>query len=406
MASVSAASVGTAKTNGTHVSSLPRDAALKEHTDGSLEFSAWQSPGPATFDFRSDTITTPTMSMLRAIQKTTLMDDVFSEDPTTNALEADLAALTGHEAGLLVMSGTMGNQVAIRSHLTAPPHSVLCDYRSHIANYEAGGISTLSGAGLVTVYPKNKHHLTLEDIKKHIVLSDNIHACPTKVISLENTLNGLIMPLDEVTRISQFARQHDIRLHLDGARIWEVVASGAGALPDFTMLFDSVSMCFSKGLGAPIGSLLIGNRKFITQARRIRKMMGGGTRQAGIITAAARVAVEEQFGQGPNGEGGRLRDCHAKATRIGKLWESKGGKLTWPVETNMVWLDLEETGISDSHFCEIAKEEGINARGGGRLVIHYQISDEALQRLERTLLRVLDDRSNDRVQSEGDAYLK
>lgn len=199
-------------TNGT-TSSTPKTTAQ------SLTTSEWHQPGRNAFDFHSDTITTPTLSMLEAISRTTLQDDVYTGDPTTQALEAHIASLTSHEAGLLVMSGTMGNQVAIRSHLTYPPHTVLCDARSHIANYEAGGISTLSGAGLITVHPSNNHHLTLEDIKKHAVISDDQHSAPTRVISLENTLNGLILPLDEARRISEFCKQNDIRLHLDGARL-------------------------------------------------------------------------------------------------------------------------------------------------------------------------------------------
>ena len=222
------------------------------------KINAWQQPGPAAFDFRSDTITTPTASMLDAIANTTLMDDVFVEDPTTNELEADMAALAGHEAALLVMSGTMGNQVALRALLTQPPHSVLCDRRSHIVNYEAGGVSSLTGALVMGVVPRNGVYLTLEDIKENAILSDDVHACPTRVISLENTLAGTIMPLEEVRKISAFARENDIKMHLDGARIWEAVAANAGSLPEFTTCFDSVSMCFSKGLGAPIGSIIVG----------------------------------------------------------------------------------------------------------------------------------------------------
>lgn len=181
---------------------------------------AWQQPGPSAYDFRSDVMTTPTASMLDAIAHTTLFDDVFMEDTTTNDLETSIAALSGHEAALLVMSGTMGNQVALRTHLTQPPQSVLCDIRGHIVNYEAGGVSSLSNAMLIPIHPSNGHHLTLEDVEKHAVISDDVHACPTRVISLENTLDGMVMPLDEVRKISAFAREHGIKMHLDGARLW------------------------------------------------------------------------------------------------------------------------------------------------------------------------------------------
>lgn len=331
--------------------------------------SEWHNPGPRAYDFHSDTITTPTLSMLTAISQCTLSDAVYTTDPTTHALESHIATLTGHEAGLLVMSGTMGNQVSIRSHLTYPPHSVLCDVRSHIGNHEAGGISTLSGAHLITVHSANKHHLTLEDIESHVILSDDVHVCPTRIISLENTLNGLVMPLSEVKRISAYARKHKILLHLDGARIWEACASGAGSLIEYCSLFDSVSLCLSKGVGAPIGSIIVGNTEFITQAKRIRKMFGGATRQSGIIAAAARVALDEQFGSGPNGEGGRLRGCHERARRVGKFWEGLGGNLVWPVETNMVWLDLKGAGVEVEELARISEEEGLSIKGG-RLVFH------------------------------------
>lgn len=369
----------------------------KPHANGAAtEVSYWAKPDSscaAAFDFRSDTMTTPTISMLHAIQHTTLLDDVFLEDPTTSSLEAHCAQLSGHEAGLLVMSGTMGNQVALRSHLSQPPHSVLSDQRGHTVNYEAGGVSSLSQAMLIPVMPSNNHHLTLEDVKKACIISDDVHACPTRVISLENTLNGMVMPLSEVKRISAFAREHNIKMHLDGARIWEAVAADAGTLPDFCSEFDSVSMCFSKGLGAPIGSVIVGNVDFIKHCRRIRKAIGGGTRQAGVISAAARVAVDEGFGSGPTGEGGKLRESHARARRIEETWVKKGGKLANPVETNMVWLDIDDCGVSADEMAIIAEEEGIKGRGG-RLVIHYQISDEAVRRLERVMDRMLEKKQN------------
>ncbi|OAA62598.1 Pyridoxal phosphate-dependent transferase, major domain protein [Niveomyces insectorum RCEF 264] len=149
------------------------------------------SAGAGGFDLRSDVMTTPTANMLAAIQNCSLLDDVFREDPTTLALEAHCAALTGKEAGLLMLSGTMGNQVALRTLLTQPPHSVLCDHRSHIVLYEAGGVSALTGATVRTVVPRNGLHLTLEDVQRHAVLDSDVHSCPTRVVSLENTLNGV-----------------------------------------------------------------------------------------------------------------------------------------------------------------------------------------------------------------------
>ncbi|TVY86615.1 Aldolase [Lachnellula willkommii] len=346
---------------------------------------AWSAPGPAAFDFRSDVVTSPTASMLAAITNTTLLDDVFVEDTTTNDLEAHLASRTEHEAALFVLSGTMGNQLAIRAHLTQPPHSVLCDYRAHILEWEAGGVASLCGALVKGVVPKNGVYLTLEDIEKNVILGDEIHGAPTRLISLENTLAGTIMPLEEVKRISAFAKEHDIKLHLDGARIWEAVVAGAGSLPEYCRLFDSVSLCFSKGLGAPVGSMLVGSKKLIKQARWVRKSIGGGLRQPGVVTAAARVAIDETFGKGPNGEGGLLKQSHITAKKIATKWTELGGKLENPTETNMVWLDLADVGSSGTEFVEIAEEHGLRVTSRGRLVVHYQIGDEAVDRLEKVM---------------------
>lgn len=333
-----------------------------------------------------DVVTSPTASMLAAITNTTLLDDVFVEDPTTNDLEAHLATRTEHEAALFVLSGTMGNQLAIRAHLTQPPHSVLCDYRAHILEWEAGGVASLCGALVKGVVPKNGVYLTLEDIEKNVILGDEIHGAPTRLISLENTLAGTIMPLEEVKKISTFAKEHDIKLHLDGARIWEAVVAGAGSLPEYCRLFDSVSLCFSKGLGAPVGSMLVGSKKLIKQARWVRKSIGGGLRQPGVVTAAARVAIDETFGKGPNGEGGLLKQSHITAKKIATKWTELGGKLENPTETNMVWLDLADVGSSGTEFVEIAKEHGLRVLASrGRLVVHYQISDEAVDRLEKVM---------------------
>ncbi|KAI2616620.1 threonine aldolase [Hypoxylon sp. NC1633] len=336
--------------------------------------------GAAAFDLRSDTMTTPTQAMLSAIQITTLLDDVFEEDPTTIHLQAHVASLAGKEAGLFVLSGTMGNQIALRSLLTQPPHGVITDHRSHIIKYEAGGVASLSGAMVTPVVPRNGAYLTLDDIQTNITLGDNVHYCPTRVISLENSLNGIIMPLEEVRRISEFARNHDILLHCDGARLWEVVAAGAGSLPDFCQYFDTVSLCFSKGLGAPIGSIIVGSGPIIKHARWVRKAIGGGLRQSGVVTAAARVAVDETFGKGPNGEGGLLGRTHATAKRVEKLWADWGGKMEIPVETNMCWLDLKSMDCSASRFAYLGDQVGLKI-AGNRLVTHYQIGEEAIQRL-------------------------
>ncbi|KAF2635337.1 hypothetical protein P280DRAFT_473895 [Massarina eburnea CBS 473.64] len=344
---------------------------------------AWGAQNnPAAFDFRSDVTTTPTASMLNAIAQCTLLDDVFMEDPTTLSLERFVADLTGKEDAVLVLSGSMGNQVALRSHLTAPPHAILCDRRAHIIQYEAGGVASLSQALVQPVDAANGKYITLEEVQKYAVVSDDVHACPTRVIELENTLNGTIMPLDEVRRISAWAREQGIILHMDGARLWEAVAAGAGTLKEYCAEMDSLSLCFSKGLGAPIGSIVVGSQPFIKRCRWIRKSIGGGLRQAGVVAAPARVAVEETF------LGGKLAQSHENARRIEKIWTDLGGKTDYPVDTNMVWLNIEGSGVDLDTFIELGEKYGVRVRGG-RLVVHYQIGEDAIERLTQLFTHVL-----------------
>lgn len=360
------------------------------------EHAAIPSPLPLTFHeltCTGDTMTTPTASMLAAIQSCTLRDDIMQEDDSTRDLEAYCATITGKEAGLFVLSGTMGNQLALRALLTQPPHGVLCDRRSHIVEYEAGGVATLTGALVKTVVPANGVHLTLEDVRANVVLDDDVHSCPTKVISLENTLNGLVMPLDEVRRISAFAREHGIHMHCDGARLWEAVASGAGTLPEFCAEFDTVTMCFSKGLGAPVGSILCGPAAVLRHARWTRKAIGGGTRQPGLLTAVAKVALTETFGTREDGSDGWLKRTHDLAKKVESLWTARGGKLVHPVHTNMVWIDLTAAGCSVAKFVEMGREEGLTLLGG-RMVLHYQVAqraDEVLPSLERVFDKVFEE---------------
>ncbi|KAI1369483.1 pyridoxal phosphate-dependent transferase [Xylaria arbuscula] len=374
---------------------------MSHNTNGTgAPASSWLGhQGAAAFDLRSDTMTTPTAAMLTAIQMTTLLDDVFEEDPTTTDLEAHVAALAGKEAGLFVLSGTMGNQVALRALLTQPPHSVLCDRSSHINQYEAGGVASLSQALLITVSPRNGRYLTLEDVKDNVVLGDNVHGCPTRVISLENTLNGMVMPLAEVQRISAFAREHSILMHCDGARLWEAVTSGAGSLRDFCACFDTISLCFSKGLGAPIGSIVVGAEKYVKHARWIRKSIGGGLRQSGVVTAAARIAVDTTFGTDPNGSDGLLKASHATAKRVEKMWTDLGGRMQHPVETNMCWLDLDSLGCSAARFQQLGQEAGLKLMGN-RLITHYQIGEEAIQRLSTVFQQVALEKGTNGAQSE------
>lgn len=358
----------------------PQSTREPSRSNASIGPTAWSQPGQAAYDFRSDYVTSPSLAMLEAIVHTTLLDDVMMEDPTTNSFQTFMADLTGHEASLLVLSGTMGNQVALRAALTTPPYAILTDHRSHILGMEAGGAATLYGALIVGVVPHNGHHLTLKDIKKHATLREDVYDCPTRVISLENTLSGTIMPLADARAISSWARRQNppIHLHLDGARLWEAVAAGAGSLKEYAMCFDSIQLCFTKGLGAPIGSIIVGSSAFIKRATRVRKMLGGGLRAAGVIAAPARVAVEQIF------LGGKLKANQDVAMRIADMWESLGGKLQNPTETNMIWLDLDAANIDRQEFGRLAEEMGLKTMQGrleGRLVVHYQISSDAVTKL-------------------------
>lgn len=236
----------------------------------------------------------------------------------------------------------------------------------------------------IPVLPSNSHHLTLTDIKTHAVTSLDIHHAPTRFIALENTLNGTILPLSACRSIAHWARaqQPPIWLHLDGARLWEAVAAGAGSLKDYSACFDSVTMCFSKGLGAPVGSVIVGEGAFVRKARQLRKMMGGGMRQAGVVTAAAQVAVRETF------LGGRLAATHVRAQAVKGMWEARGGRVLGEVESNMVWLDLEAAGVGREVFVEEGVRQGVRLMGG-RVVVHYQICAEAVERLGRVMDGVL-----------------
>ncbi|KAI0085621.1 pyridoxal phosphate-dependent transferase [Irpex rosettiformis] len=306
-------------------------------------------------------------------------DDVYHE-PSTAALEAHMAKLTGKEAALFIPSGTMSNQLALRTHLKQPPYSVLCDHRAHINNYEAGGTAFHSGAHTLPVIPSNGHHITLEEIEQNITLGDDIHGAKTEVIALENTLNGTIFPQGEIIRISEFAHQNNVKLHLDGARIWHVAAETATPLKTLCDPFDSVSLCFSKGLGAPIGSCLVGSTEFIRKARWFRKLFGGGMRQTGILAASAAYALTYNFPQ--------LARVHDLTKRLEAGLRELGVKIL-SAETCMVFFDATPLGISYLELVTRAAELPSPIRlGGSRLVVHIQTSPKAAEDLV-DLIRVL-----------------
>ncbi|KAG0361985.1 Threonine aldolase [Podila minutissima] len=326
-------------------------------------------------DFRSDTATAPTPEMFAAMMKASLGDDVYNEDDSVKKLERYVATLCGHEGALFCASGTMTNQLAHRVHLNNPPQSAMVDIRSHVFNYEAGGISFHSQAAVYPLMPSNGRYLTVEDVASRLILDVDVHYAPTRVISLENTLNGTIMPIEEIERIRALTKEHGIKLHLDGARLWHACIATGISMKEYCSHFDSISLCLSKGIGAPIGSILVGSEYVIKKARHFRLLFGGGWRQAGILAEAALWGIKTNW---PT-----MEDTHRRAKWLERVFLQVGCHITNPVDTNMVWVDTSDAGFTvDDLIVELAKA-GIKISGSGcaaRVVLHYQITDEAVER--------------------------
>ncbi|KAL2832777.1 pyridoxal phosphate-dependent transferase [Aspergillus pseudoustus] len=331
---------------------------------------------PAHNDFRSDTFTTPTPSMLAAMTSASFGDDVYSEDCTTNEFQSEIARLTGKEAALFMLSGTMGNQIGIRIHLAGPPHSVLCDYRAHVYAEEGSGLAVLSQAMVTPVHPANGLYLTCEDVRRWVVLGEDIHVAPTRVVSLEVTIGGVVTPIEEIRKIAEFARGHGIAVHCDGARLWNASAATGIPLAEYCQYFDSVSMCVSKGLGAPIGGVLATTADGIKKARWLRKQVGGGIRQAGVLTAAALVGVKEIW---PT-----MAETHARTKRLAAELKEIGIVPQIPVDTNFFFIDAERSGIDMGVLLEQCDKFGVKLMDE-RIAMHHQISGKALQNLKSAI---------------------
>jgi threonine aldolase len=291
---------------------------------------------PMSIDLRSDTITRPTPAMRDAMARAEVGDDVFGDDPTTARLEARVAQVLGMEAAMFTPSGTMANQVALRAH-TQPGDEILIDGNAHIYYYETGAPAALAGV-MCRCLPGVRGVFTAEDVEAVLRPADQ-HYSPTKLVCLENTHNrggGSVWPIERIREVAEVSRRNGLLLHLDGARLWN--ASIATGIPecDYAAHFDSVSVCFSKGLGAPVGSALCGSHDFIQRARRFRKMLGGGMRQAGIIAAGALYALENHRE--------RLAEDHANARELAEgLCRMPGIDLdVASVRTNIVLVRLHE----------------------------------------------------------------
>ncbi|KAI0082240.1 hypothetical protein K474DRAFT_1703244 [Panus rudis PR-1116 ss-1] len=357
--------------------------------------------------FISDTITVPTPEMYSYAAMASLGDDVYHE-PSTLALEGHVAQLTGKEAAMFVPSGTMSNQIALRTHLKQPPYSVLCDHRAHIHKHEAGGIAFHSGAATLLVSPANGHHMTLEDVQSHIVLDRNIHYAPTEVVALENTLNGTIIPQDEVIRISDWVRGQGLIMHCDGARLWHVAIETGISMKELCDPFDSVSLCFSKGLGAPVGSCLVGSKEFIAKARWFRKLFGGGMRQTGLLAASAAYALTHNFP--------KLLDVHTLAKKLEADLIELGVRILSPAETCMIFFDPSPLGIDYTELAERADALPNPIKiGGSRLVLHIQTSPQAVDDFVALIREMAEEKKKsgfvpangvNGVQKSGDIYVR
>jgi threonine aldolase len=323
-------------------------------------------------DLRSDTVTRPTPAMRAAMQSAELGDDVFGEDPTVNRLQERLAALLGKEAALFVPSGTMSNQICVKAH-TQPGDELLCEATCHIYLYEAGGPAVLSG---VTCRTLEGDYGILEPSQfEDKIRPANEHLVRTRLVCLENTHNrggGRVFPIDKVRAISGWARQHGLQVHLDGARLWNAVVATGIPAADWTRHFDSVSVCFSKGLGAPVGSALAGPKEFVARARRIRKLLGGGMRQAGVLAAAALYALDHHVD--------RLAEDHRNARVIAQaIADTPGLRLDPPeVETNLIWFEADRDLGSAADVAAALRQRGVLVASYGtqmlRACTHLDVS--------------------------------
>ncbi len=328
-------------------------------------------------DLRSDTITVPTAAMRTFMIRAKVGDDVFGEDPTVNDLQNMIAEMLDMEAALFVTSGTQANQISINSH-TNPGNEVICDYNSHIFNYESGAAGMLSGVQLHPIIGK-KGHPTAEQIRSVIRPKDD-HFPQTKLICLENTHNragGTIFPLEEIEKIHVLAKENDLKLHLDGARLWNAAIETGKSLKEYAAFFDSVSLCFSKALGAPVGSVVAGSKEFIKRAHSYRKAYGGGMRQVGILAAACIFAVENHFE--------RLSEDHRNARLLAEGLNDVGPFRVDldSVQTNIVISDIKQGSIDAFKIAERLKENDILAIAFGshkiRFVTHLNITQEDIE---------------------------
>jgi len=318
-------------------------------------------------DFRSDTVTHPSPEMKEAMIKAPLGDDVYGEDPTVNKLEQLAAEMLGKERGLFVTSGTMGNAVAILAH-TNRGDEIIVEESSHIYMNEVGGLAVL-GSLMARTVKGDRGWITPEDIHRS-VRRDNIHFPPTSLLCIENTHNsagGVPLTIDQMKADWDAAKEHNLSVHLDGARVFNAAVALEVNVKEIAKYADSVQFCLSKGLAAPIGSMVVGSKDFIKKARKYRKMLGGGMRQAGVIAAPGIIALTSMVD--------RLKEDHENAKILGEGLQKLEVKLQFPVETNMVYIDLSDLGWKRDRWGKECSKIGWRSNSGSkpRLCTHYGI---------------------------------
>ncbi|WP_047546634.1 threonine aldolase family protein [Psychroserpens sp. Hel_I_66] len=329
-------------------------------------------------DLRSDTVTKPTKGMLDAMMNAQVGDDVYKEDPSVNALEERLAKMFGKDQALFFPTGSMANQTALKLH-TNPGEQVICDKYAHIYNYEGGGASFNSGISCKLI-DGHRGMFTANQVVESINPPDFYHSPLTTLVEIENTTNkggGACWDFEELKRIKAVCDKHNLGYHLDGARFWNALVANKETTEDYGMLFDTISVCLSKGLGCPIGSVLIGNNDIMKGAMRVRKILGGGMRQVGYLASAGLYALDHHLE--------RLTEDHKKAKEIGEVLGNLSIiKKVEPIETNIVIFELEPH-VDESEFLKQLSNKNIQIIGMGsnklRMVTHLDYTDVMHDRL-------------------------
>ncbi len=336
-----------------------------------------------TINLISDTVTKPTAGMLEAMMTAKVGDDVFKNDPTVNALEEKVANYFGMEAALFFPSGTMTNQTAIKLH-TQPGDQLICDKYAHVYNYEGGGVSFNSGVSCKLV---NGHRgmMTAQQVEESINPPDFYHSPLTSLVCIENTTNkggGACWDFEELQKIRKVCDDHGLKYHLDGARLWNALVAKGEDPKAYGALFETISVCLSKGMGCPVGSVLVGSKELIDKALRIRKVLGGGMRQSGFLAAAGIYAMDHHVE--------RLAEDHKKATEIGEVLSSLDFiKKVEPIQTNIIIFELDESKMTSVDFLAKLTENQISIIGMGqgklRIVTHLDYTDTMHQHFLKVL---------------------